>query len=97
MLYGFLAVIVVLLFLNLLGDKKLMATLADVTGALGTLSTDVDELTSKVNAFVSAEGSPVPPAATAADLDVLVGTISSINSKVNSLANSVPVITPSAS
>lgn len=74
-----------------------MALFTDVQSSLATLSTDVDALGTALTAF---EGTTPPVVgATPAQLDTLVGAISTINSKVNTLAAGIPapvVVTPPA-
>ncbi len=90
-LVGF-VLILQLMILRRLGN---MATFAEVQTSLATLSADVDtklaDITSKVEAIEAGQGTV---GATPEQLDTLVGTISTLNSKVNAYVLPAPAPAP---
>ncbi len=74
-------------------SKEDMAKLADVNAQLDTLEKDVDAKLADITTQVTALESGVPTGATEADLDVVVGRLSTLNSKVNAFTLPAPTAT----
>lgn len=69
---------------------KKMASFSEVNTALATLSTDVDAKFADISTKVSAIENGAVVGATPEQLDTVLATVSTLNSKVNAFTLSVP-------